>query len=118
MADMHEVSVALGLLDLVEEKCRETGYQTVSSVRVQVGKISGILPEALTFAFDSVKKERVTARDSELIIELIPLGGVCTACKQKFTTDEPYILECPSCSSSSFKINQGYELQLIELEVN
>ncbi len=114
---MHEVSIALGLIDLVEEKCRETGYQTVASVKVHVGKASGILPEALNFAFESAKRETV-ARHSELVIELIPLGGVCTACNQRFTTDEPYILECPSCSSSSFKINQGYELQLIELEVN
>ncbi len=115
---MHEVSLALSLLDLVEENCRATGFQTVSSVKVQVGKVSGILPEALTFAFDSVKRETAIARDSKLIIEMVPLGGVCSTCKRNFTTDELYVFECPSCSSPSFKINQGHELKLIELEVN
>jgi hydrogenase nickel incorporation protein HypA/HybF len=114
---MHEISVALSLLEIIQEKCREEGCQTVASVRVRVGKASGILPEAFAFAFDAVKPDTV-ARDAKFIIDVIPLGGLCSGCGNPFTTEEAYLLECPSCSSTLFTVNQGRELELVELEVN
>ena len=114
---MHEVSIALSLLEIIEERCRQEGCQSVESVKVRVGKASGILPESLTFAFEVVKKDTV-AREAKLIIDLVPLGGLCAKCGNQFFTEEAYILECPHCSSTSFKIIQGRELELVELEVN
>ncbi len=114
---MHEVSIAVGLLDIIEQKCREQGYGSVQSVKVRVGKCSGILPEAFRFAFDLVKAETV-AHGAEFIIDLVSLGGVCRDCGTWFTTEEAYLVECPSCASTSFKVNQGYELELVEMEVN
>jgi hydrogenase nickel incorporation protein HypA/HybF len=70
---MHEVSIALSLLDIVEKKCREEGYPTVESVSVRVGKASGVLPEAFSFAWEVVKKDTI-ARDSRLTLALIPVG--------------------------------------------
>jgi len=114
---MHEVSLALNLLDIIEKKCREERYQTVESVKVRVGKASGVQPEAFSFAFEVVKKDTL-ARNARFIIDLIPLGGTCTACGSRFETEEAYILECPSCGSSSLQITQGYELEIVEMEVN
>jgi len=114
---MHEVSVALRLLEIIERKCQEEGFQSVESIKVRVGRASGILPEAFSFAFEAVKKETI-AREAKFIIDIVPLGGLCSRCGSQFTTEEAYILECPACSSAAFKINQGYELELVELEVN
>lgn len=114
---MHELSVALSLLELIEQKCREQGCRSVSSVRVRVGKASGILPDAFAFAFDAAKPQTV-AREAKFVIDIVALGGVCSSCGNQFTTEEPYVLECPCCSSTSFKINQGRELELVELEVD
>ena len=114
---MHEVSIALSLLDIVAKKCREEGYQRVDSVRVRVGKASGVLPEAFSFALEAVKKG-TPAQDARFIIDRIPLGGTCNACGKRFETEEPYIVQCPFCASPSFRITQGYELELVEMEVN
>ena len=114
---MHEVSVALRLLEIIEGKCQEEGFQWVESVRVRVGSASGILPEAFSFAFEAAKKDTI-AGEAKFIIDVVPLGGLCSRCGNQFITEEAYILECPTCSSTSFKINQGYELELVELEVN
>ena len=114
---VHEVSIALSLLDIVEKKCREEGYQRVESVRVRVGKASGVLPEAFSFALDVVKMDTL-ARDARFIIDLVPLGGTCTACGKRFETEEPYLAECPYCASPSFRITQGNELEIEEMEVN
>lgn len=114
---MHEVSLALSLLNIVEEKCREGGYHSVESVKVRVGRASGILPEAFSFAFEAVKKDTI-AQDAKFIIDIVPLGGFCNACQSRFATEEAYLLECPLCSSSSFQIDQGLELEVVEMEVN
>ena len=114
---MHEVSVALKLLEIIEEKCQEDGFQSVDSVTVRVGRASGILPEAFSFAFEAVKKDTI-AKEAKFIIDIVLLGGFCSQCGNQFTTEEAYILKCPTCSSTAFKINQGHELELIELEVN
>ena len=114
---MHEVSIALSLLDIVGKKCREAGYHSIDSVKVRVGKASGILPDAFSFAFDVAKKDTL-ARDAKFMIEWIPLGGLCNGCGHEFEMDDRYILECPKCASPSFKINKGYELEVVEMEVN
>ena len=113
---MHEVSIALNLLDIIEKKCREEGYQKVESVRVRVGKASSVQPEAFSFAFEVVKKDTV-AQNARFMIDRVPLGGTCAACGNRFETEEAYILECPSCGSPSFQITQGYELEIVEMEV-
>jgi len=114
---VHEVSIALSLLDLVEKKCREEGYQRVESVRVRVGKASGVLPEAFSFAWDVVKRDTI-ARDSRFTLELIPVGGTCEACGAHFETENVFLTQCPLCSSPSFQIIQGRELEIVEMEVN
>ena len=114
---MHEVSIALNLLDIIEKKCREEGFQKVESVRVRVGKASSVQPEAFSFAFEAVKMNTL-AHNAKFLIDLIPLGGTCSACGDRFETQEAYILACPSCGSPSFQITQGYELEIVEMEVN
>ncbi|NWF53591.1 MAG: hydrogenase maturation nickel metallochaperone HypA [Syntrophaceae bacterium] len=113
---MHEVSIALNLLDIIEKKCREEGYQKVESVKVRVGKASSVQPEAFSFAFEIVKKD-TRAQNARFIIDPIPLGGTCLACGNRFETEEAYILECPSCGSLRLQVTQGYELEIVELEV-
>jgi hydrogenase nickel incorporation protein HypA/HybF len=114
---MHEISIALSLLDLVEKQCREAGYQAIDSVRIKVGKAAGILPEAFSFALDVAKKETL-ARDAKFVIDWIPLGGVCNGCGDEFEMEESYVLACPKCASPSFRINKGYELEVVEMELN
>jgi hydrogenase nickel incorporation protein HypA/HybF len=114
---MHEASIALSLLDLITTQCKKEGYHSVGSVRLRIGRASGILPEALLFAFDAIKAE-TTARDAVLVIDTISLGGICSECSSPFEVDEAYVLECPKCGSGSFRINKGYELDIVEMEVN
>jgi hydrogenase nickel incorporation protein HypA/HybF len=114
---MHEVSIALNVLEIVEKKCRESGCRTIESVRLRVGRASSVAPEALTFALDVVK-ENTLAKNAKFFIEEIPLGGSCRQCGRRFETEERYILECPLCGSRSFQIEKGYELEVVEMEVN
>jgi len=114
---MHEVSIALSLLDLISSQCERGGYHSVQSVKLRIGRASGVLAEALLFAFDVVKADTV-AKDAALVIDSVSLGGICSECGSSFEVDESYVLECPACGSCSFRIEKGYELEIIEMEVN
>jgi len=114
---MHEASIALSVLKTVTEECTQRGFCDIETVRLRIGAGAGILPEALTFAFDIAKKETI-AQAANLQIDLIPLGGLCDDCGSKFEAEERFILECPQCHGTNFNINQGYEMDIVDMEVN
>ncbi|MDP3038972.1 MAG: hydrogenase maturation nickel metallochaperone HypA, partial [Deltaproteobacteria bacterium] len=94
MSLLFEVSIALSLLNIVEQKCREEGYPSVESVRVRIGRASGILPEAFTFAFDAAKKDTI-AQEAKFIIDIVPLSGVCNECRSPFKLEEAHVFAFP-----------------------
>lgn len=114
---MHEASIALSILDIITSQCQKDGYNRINSVKVRIGRASGVLPEALSFAFDAAKIDTI-ANHAELIIETIPLGGLCYDCGNSFEVEDTYVLNCPECSSSSFKIEKGFEMDIIEMDVS
>jgi hydrogenase nickel incorporation protein HypA/HybF len=114
---MHEASIALSILDIVTGKCSAEGYRSVTSVRVKIGRAAGIMPEALLFTFDVAKGETLAA-NAELIIDMIPLGGTCSACGEVFEVGNHYVLNCPKCGSAEFKIDRGYEMEIADMEVD
>lgn len=113
---MHEVSIALSLLKIAEEYCKKEGYRGIESIIVKIGKASGVMPEALVFAFDSVKINTL-AENARLIIDEIPVSGFCNNCKNKFSVNEAFVLCCPRCGDTSIRIETGRELDIHEMEV-
>ena len=67
---MHEVSLAEGVIDVVERAAEGAHATAVSEVRVAVGELSNVEIEALAFAFESVKKGTV-ANNAKLVICLL-----------------------------------------------
>ncbi|MFQ3573975.1 MAG: hydrogenase maturation nickel metallochaperone HypA [Thermodesulfovibrionales bacterium] len=113
---MHEVSVAQALLEKVIEECRNSGHKLVKSVRVDIGRASGVVSDALFFAFNALKIDTI-AKDASLTVNEIEILARCNECQKEFTTEDTYIYECPFCSSWRFTILRGKELNLIEIEV-
>ncbi len=114
---MHEVSVAHSLLKIAVDECKKNGFGTISNVRVCIGKASGVMPEALLFAFDALKADTIAA-GATLTIEEVPVAGRCTACNSDFTASESFVLCCPLCGSSAYTLHAGRELDIKELEVD
>jgi hydrogenase nickel insertion protein HypA len=114
---MHEASIALSILDIVQTKCQEEGGSSVDSVRVRIGKAAGIMPDSLVFAFDAAKDNTV-AKNASLTIETVPVGGTCHGCKKEFTVeDAQYVFSCPLCGSKSFEITSGREMEIVDMEI-
>ena len=114
---MHELSLAQNILDIVSGQCVRNGYKRVDSINLRVGRASGIMPDALLFAFDAIKSDSI-ARDAVLHIEEMPVSGHCNGCQQSFIVEQEYILTCPVCGGSDFKMTGGREMEVIDMEVS
>jgi len=114
---MHEASIAGSLLEIVSEQCRKSGYRRIDSINVKIGRASGIMSDALIFAFDAIKSGSV-AKDAVLNIESVPVGGHCRDCNTVFTVEEEYVLNCPRCGGVSFSVTSGRELDVVDMEVS
>ena len=113
---MHEASLAYSILETVTRQCQENNFSRILEVRLRIGQGSGVQADSLKFAFD-ICKEKTPAHDAELIIETVPLGGKCDACGQHFEAEFSFIFNCPHCQSSNFSITQGFETEILDMEV-
>ncbi|UCF87855.1 MAG: hydrogenase maturation nickel metallochaperone HypA, partial [bacterium] len=77
---MHELSIALEILDIVEKEAAKHGARVVKEVCLRVGDLSGVETESLAFSFDAVKGERELTRETSLAIERLPVRIRCNPC--------------------------------------
>lgn len=116
---MHESSIALSILDILAENCESEGRKAVTAVTIRLGKAAGVMPDALTFAFDALKANTVAA-GARLTIETVPVGGTCSSCGREFDApdDAPYVFACPLCGSETFMISRGREMEVVDMEMS
>lgn len=113
---MHELSVALSLLEGVEETAARQGIERVTAIHVRVGALSGIAPDALLFSWDLATEDSVAA-GSVLRIEAVPLAVYCERCAGEREPRAASGLLCPDCGTACPTIVRGRELQLVAMEV-
>jgi hydrogenase nickel incorporation protein HypA/HybF len=112
---MHELSIALSILDIAEEEAGERGAR-VAAVHLKLGRLSGIVKEALVSAYEMAREGTALAR-AELVIEEIPLVIHCSACAADRTPASLYEPRCPVCGALSADIVRGRELEISALEI-
>jgi hydrogenase nickel incorporation protein HypA/HybF len=112
---MHELSIVASLFEIMEEKAREKGSRKIISVKVQVGKLSGVVPEFLITAFDMYKKDTI-AHDAQLEIKDVPLTIQCKTCGITMTKDD-FVFICPKCGSQEITTLTGTELIIEKMEL-
>lgn len=112
---MHELSIALSILDVAVEAGRNRGGR-VSAIHVKLGRLSGVVREALASAYE-LAREGTALAQAELVIEEVPLVIHCSACAADRTLDAPYELRCPSCGALGSEVVSGRELEVHALEI-
>lgn len=111
---MHEMSIAESLMELIAEGARKESFRRVRRIRVQLGVLGHVEPEALLFCFDAAAKGRI-GEGAVLEVETVPGVGRCPACGLSVEIAQRYDL-CPVCGSH-VEMTAGDELRLMELEV-
>ena len=108
---MHELSIAQNIVEIVSHKAEN---RPIVRVKVAIGKLTAVSPEALLFCFDECTKDTVLER-ATLQIDLIDAHGKCNDCSQEMLLNEPPWI-C-SCGCSKVRCISGMELDIREMEI-
>lgn len=109
---MHEMSITASLVEICEQN---SGGRRVTSVTLEIGDLSGIMPESVEFCFDVCTQDTLL-EGAVLDIERIPGKGNCSGCGAEFPV-HAYYEPCPACGGYGVAITAGEELRVKELEV-
>jgi hydrogenase nickel incorporation protein HypA/HybF len=112
---MHELSLVASLFDVIECHVKEQNPKAVTRVRVQLGRMSGVVPELFETAFDTYKKGTL-AEDAELEIVVVPVKARCRSCRRIFRP-APDAYSCPHCGSDRWKLLEGTDIVLEKIEI-
>ena len=113
---MHEMSIAQSLIEIIQEEMIAHGAKSLKSVRLQVGQMSAVVPDSLSFCFEVVT-DGTDLQGAELIMEVVPLKARCQECGRIFAV-EAHVFACPDCDGAKIDIIEGQELSIIEIEVD
>jgi hydrogenase nickel incorporation protein HypA/HybF len=112
---MHEMSLAQGILQIVEDTLGRNGGGRVTLVRLEVGKLAGVELDALRFCFGVVCGS--TAADGATLDIDEPAGAAwCLQCSRTVplaALGEP----CPECGSHQLQVTGGTQLRVKEIGI-
>jgi hydrogenase nickel incorporation protein HypA/HybF len=113
---MHELSIALSILDLAAEEADRRGGGRVVAIHLRLGPLSGVVTEALRSAYE-LARERSDLSTTELVIEDVPLTVYCSVCATTRELSSPQMLCCPVCETPTPEVIRGRELEITALEI-
>jgi hydrogenase nickel incorporation protein HypA/HybF len=113
---MHELSIMAEAVRMAVDAAKSAGKSRVLALRLRVGTLSGVVPDAMRFAFDVVCSDTMAAGAS-LEIESVPAACWCAACRAEFECAD-FFNECPRCHNVSGELRRGRELEIASVEMN
>jgi hydrogenase nickel incorporation protein HypA/HybF len=113
---MHELSIAISLIEMAAEKAEEMGGVRVEALHLRLGPLSGVVKEALLFSFD-LAAEGTAIAGARLEIEDVPVVVLCQNCQAERPLPSIQSFHCPVCGTPTPDVVRGRELELTALEV-
>lgn len=111
---MHELSLAVEVVHIVEQAVRQHGLQVVDRLRLTVGELACVEIQALETALVSALAGTAAAQAQlEFIDE--PGAGICQACQAQVAVHELHA-ECAACGSGPVRVTRGQALKVSAIE--
>ena len=98
---MHELSIALSILDLVALEAIKQKAHEVKEIELEVGHWAGVDISALSFSMRAAQRYSPFEKARVTIVEVPPVSH----CTHQFCG-------CPHCHSADTELLQGRELRL------
>jgi hydrogenase nickel incorporation protein HypA/HybF len=108
---MHELGITQNIVAIVVERA---GDQKVCRVKVEIGKLSAIMPDAIRFCFDVCAKG-TGLEGAVLEIDEIPGRGKCNVCGEEMQLS--LLAGTCQCGCRDIICIAGQELNIKEMEV-
>ncbi len=112
---MHEMSLAEGMLQIIEDAARQDRFTKVITVWLEIGQLASADPQAMAFCFDAVTRHTIAAGARLEIIQTLGMGR-CTACAKTVPVTELFGA-CPDCGGYQVEVTDGTAMRIKELEV-
>lgn len=112
---MHELGTVFYVIEQVEQVCRDNDLSTVGSVTLQIGEVSGTIPEYIVDCWNWAKKKNDFVKDAEIKIETLEAVTYCEDCQKTYPTMR-YKKICPYCGSEHTYLLTGNEYNIKEIE--
>jgi hydrogenase nickel incorporation protein HypA/HybF len=111
---MHELSIAMGIVDAALDEAKQRGGLHVAAVHLRLGALSGVVKDALLFSYEMACQD-TPLQGSHLIVEDVPV--FCQQCHERRALPSIQSFACPECGAPTREILQGKELEVFALEV-
>jgi hydrogenase nickel incorporation protein HypA/HybF len=113
---MHELALAQGIVDICQRQAMTHSFESVRRVRVEIGALSHVEPEALAQGFLAARSGTIAAR-AELEILRIAGEAYCVKCGETVTLTS-LSDGCPDCGSHQLLVTGGEEMRVKDMEVD
>lgn len=110
---MHEMSLAVSILEIVEDTARAQGAARVKEITLEIGALAGVEVEALRFCLEVVLHGGL-AEGAALVIETTPGLGWCMACGASVGIEQLYDA-CPLCGAYQVTATGGTAMRVRDL---
>ena len=112
---MHEMALCQSIIDMLREQAEAQGFTRVTVIRLSIGALSHVEPQALEFGFGAASRGTL-AEGAALEIERPPGQAFCMACEETVPLaqrPDP----CPRCGGHQLVVTGGEDMRVRELEV-
>jgi hydrogenase nickel incorporation protein HypA/HybF len=113
---MHELSIALSILEIAAEEAERHGGGRVTAIHLKLGPLSGVVKEALLSAYD-LAREGSPLGEARLLVEDVPVVAHCPACAGERPVVSIQQLCCSVCGTPTPQVLTGQELEIVALEL-
>jgi hydrogenase nickel incorporation protein HypA/HybF len=108
---VHELGLCTSIVDAIE---RRAGQRPVAHVRIRVGRLHHVHPEAFDQSF-AIAAMGTVVESAAAELVLLPVRAHCGSCGDTWAGDE-VPLACPRCGSVDLDLVGGDELVLESIE--
>lgn len=113
---MHEMSYVVGFIDMALKELEMHPGAIPEKLVVEVGQMTGVLPEYLQKYFPLAAKETLLCNASLEVIS-IPVEAKCASCALIYHPDKEYGYRCPACGESAAALIHGRECNLKQIVI-
>ena len=112
---MHELGIASTILDRAQAASESNGGGRVIKIGLRIGALSGVEPDALSFAIEALAKG-TPCEGVVLDVERPKRRLRCSTCAAEFEP-EGFFVTCPVCRRDASECIAGSELDVTYIEL-
>jgi hydrogenase nickel incorporation protein HypA/HybF len=113
---MHELSIAMSIVEMAQEEAERRGGVQVSAVHLKLGILSGVVKEALLSSYEMACAD-TPLQGSRLLVEEAPVIVFCPRCQMQRALSSIQLFCCAECGTPTSEIVQGKEIEVVALEI-